>query len=290
VPGVKPRAASVDHSDMKSQEASTFARFGGALLAVSLVLPYFAISFVGLASHGFRLWEVDKGAFVLVAAYSLFALAQVTMGSRDSMALIYLVVGGLFTAALVYRIFISPPGSGSFGAAFSGAGGSGSFKVNGKSMAGVSSKDFLKALGIELKPSYGSYVALLGSVFFSVGAFLEFRASGRARDVAAATPAQPAAPQPVSPAQRYQPPSAPAHALAADPFATPAQQQAAVARQPAAPAVPPDPFAPKPVQQPAAVAQQPAAPAVPPDPFAPKPVQQPAAPQPYVPPGPAPGA
>ena len=59
---------------MQTSEARTFAQFGGLLLIVSLVLPYFAISFAGLGGQGFRLWTVDKGAFVLVAAYGLPAL------------------------------------------------------------------------------------------------------------------------------------------------------------------------------------------------------------------------
>lgn len=261
---------------MESPEGSTFARFGGAMLLVSLVLPYFAMSFAGFGSHGFRLWSVDKGAMVLVAAYGLLALSQVKMGSRDSMAVIYLVIGGLFTAALIYRIYISPPGSaplGDFmgGLGDGGASGSGSLTVNGKSTAGISANDFLEALGIELKPSYGSYVAILGSAFFTVGAFLEFRASGNAKAAAAAMPAQPVAPQPMSPGDRYQGPAVPQRTFAPDPFAVPAQGQAAAAQPAAAPVVPPDPFAPKPAQP--APAQPYVAPAPP-------------AQQPYSPPGP----
>lgn len=245
---------------MESSESRTFAQFGGLLLLVSLVLPYFAISFAGLGSHGFRLWTLDKGAFVLIAAYGLLAIAQLKMSSRESMALIYLICGGLFTAALVYRIWISPPGStplGDLGSAVP-SGGSGSLTVNGKSAEGLTANDFLEAMGIELKASYGAFVAMLGSVFFTVGAFLEFRAVGVAKAAGPAHNMEQA--QPVAAGQRYQPPTPQAYA--------PVQ---------AASNVPPDPFA-----RPA----QPAAPVVPPDPFAP-PAQAPAAPpQPYVPPGP----
>lgn len=250
---------------MESSESRTFAQFGGFLLLVSLALPYFAISFAGLGSMGFRLWTVDKGAFVLVAAYGLLALAQIRLSSRDTMALIYLIIGGLFTAALIYRIWISPPGS----APLDIPGGSGT--INGQSTTGMSANDILEALGIELKPSYGSYLAMLGSAFFTIGAFLEFRVAGAASAAAALQP--PPMAMPTSPGQRYQPP-APPNAYAPDPFAQ-------------RPGVPPDPFAQQPV--PAAAA------AVPPDPFAPKPAQPsppqapPAAPPQYAPPQPPAG-
>lgn len=236
---------------MQSSEARTFGQFGGLLLIVSLALPYFAISFAGLGGQGFRLWTVDKGAFVLVAAYGALALSQLSLSSRESMALIYLICGGLFTAALVYKIWISPPGSAPIELPGLAGESGGSATVNGKSIAGVSAKDLLSAMGIEMKASYGAFVAMLGSAFFTIGAFLEFRSSGTAASAPAAsaptieqlrqqaTPAAPAGP-------RYQAP--PAHVGASDPFAKPAAA--------AAPVIPPDPFA-----RPAAAPAPPAPPA-----------------------------
>jgi hypothetical protein len=217
---------------MESPESRTFAQFGGALILVSLALPWFALSMAGFGSHGFRVWTFDKGAFVLVAAYGLLALSQIKLSSRDSMALIYLIIGGLMTAAFVYKIWISPPGSAPLGG------------VSGS--AGASMKEMFKAVGIEMKPSYGAYVAMVGSALFTVGAFIEFRAAGAA-PAAVAPPTyqgyQPPVPQQqqaVDPSQRYQAPAP--QTFAPDPFAVPAPQ-AAVAQ--AAPRqVPPDPFAP----------------------------------------------
>lgn len=256
---------------MQTSEARTFAQFGGLLLIVSLVLPYFAISFAGLGGQGFRLWTVDKGAFVLVAAYGLLALSQLSLSSRESMAVIYLICGGLFTAALVYKIWISPPGSAPIALPTLTGGSSGSATVNGKSINGASAKDLLSAMGIEMKASYGAFVAMLGSAFFTVGAFLEFRSAGDSASAPAAAPTiaqmqQQAAAQAPAPAH-YQAPAA--HVGAPDPFAKPAAPAA-----PAAPVVPPDPFA-RPAAAP--VAAPPAPPA-----------QQ----QAYRPPGPpaAPGA
>ena len=70
-------------------KSRTFAQFGGALILVSLALPWFASRCRALAHTDFRVWELDKGAFVLVAAYGLLAISQIRMSSRDSMALIY---------------------------------------------------------------------------------------------------------------------------------------------------------------------------------------------------------
>lgn len=219
---------------MESPESRTFAQFGGALILVSLALPWFAISLAGLGSYGFRVWSFDKGAFVLIAAYGLFALAQVRMSSRDSMALIYLIVGGLMTAAFIYKIWISPPGSAPLGDV-------------GGSMSGVSAKEIFKQIGIDFKPSYGAYVGFVGSLLFTFGAFTEFRAAGAAvaPAPAAAMPQQYAGQQPVPQApaaQRYQAPGP--QTYAPDPFAVPAAQ--AAVPQAAAPHIPPDPFAPKP--------------------------------------------
>lgn len=215
---------------MESPESRTFAQFGGALILVSLALPWFALSLAGLGSYGFRVWSFDKGAFVLVAAYGLFAVAQIKMSSRDSMALIYLIIGGLMTAAFVYKIWISPPGSAPMG------------DIAG--VSGVSARDVLKQIGIEMKASYGAYVAIVGSLLFTFGAFLEFRASGQVKANAPAAPVQYAQQpqQQVPAAQRYQAPTP--QAFAPDPFAPPAAQTAAP--QAAAAQIPPDPFAPKP--------------------------------------------
>jgi hypothetical protein len=225
---------------MESPESRTFAQFGGALLLISLALPWFALSLAGFGSHGFRIWSFDKGALVLVAAYGLLALSNIQLASRDSMALIYLIIGVLMTGAFVYKIWISPPGSAPIGDV-AGVG------------SGLSANDVLKSVGIELKPSYGAYVACVGSLLFTAGAFMEFRASGQAKSMPVAAPPQGYAPQqaqpaqPVSPAQRYTPPVAPP-THAPDPFAPPPAAAApqAAAAQAGARQIPPDPFAPRP--------------------------------------------
>jgi hypothetical protein len=112
-------------------------------------------------------------------------------------------------------------------------------------VSGASAKDLLKEIGIEFKPSYGAYVAFVGSLLFTFGAFIEFRASGAAKQSAVAAPPQQYAGQPapqVPAGQRYQAPGP--QAYAPDPFAVAPQQQ--VAQQAAARQIPPDPFAPKP--------------------------------------------
>lgn len=264
---------------MQSSESRTFAQFGGFLLLVSLALPYFALSFAGLGSHGFRLWSMDKGAFVLVAAYGLLALAQVKFSSRETAALIYLIVGALFTAALIYKFWISPPGSAPIGDL---GGAAGSATVNGKSIARVSAGELLKAMGIELKPSYGAYVAMLGSAFFTAGAFIEFRRPGAAaapvgapQGAVAGAPTAAATQQPVSPAQRYQAPIAGQAANAATVAAVPPDPFAAPQQRPQPPVIPPDPFAAPQLRQQQPAQQQPAQ----------QPVQQQPAQQ-YVPPAP----
>ncbi len=231
---------------MQSPEASGFARFGGFLLLVSLVLPYFALSFVGLGGFSFRLNTVDKGALVLVAAYGLLALAQVRFSTRETMAMIYLIVGVLFTGALIYKIWISPPGSAPIGDI---PGNAGDLTVNGQKLdlGNVSTQDVLKAFGATLKPTYGAYVAMLGSAFFTVGAFLEWRKSGTASSGAYGEqlqnlqqlaqpqggPLQQPAAAPSYQQQSYSPQQAPASAVP-DPFAPPAvvsaHPQAAVAQ------------------------------------------------------------
>jgi hypothetical protein len=244
---------------MKSAEAQGFGRFGGALLAVSLMLPYFAISFAGFAGVSFRLWTVDKGAFVLVAAFALMALAQVPISTRETTALIYLIVGAMFTAAIVYKVWISPPGSAPIGD-LGGLGGEGSLSINGKgaSISSLSTRDILGAMGIEMKASYGAFVAMVGSAFFTVGAFLDWRGGGT---VAAppqqfAQPPQYAAPQayagqPTAPQPQAQPQ---ARSFPEDPFApgnTPAAPQppAQAAPQPP-PAAPPQAGPPAPPRPP----------------------------------------
>ncbi len=245
---------------MQSPEASGFARFGGFLLLVSLVLPYFALSFVGLGGFNFRLNTVDKGALVLVAAYGLLALAQVRFSTRETMAMIYLIVGVLFTGALIYKIWISPPGSAPISDI---PGNAGDLTVNGQKLdlGNVSTQDVLKAFGATLRPTYGAYVAMLGSAFFTFGAFLEWRKSGAANSGAyggqlqnSQQLAQPhgGLQQQPAVAQGYQQPSfapqQPPVNAAPDPFAppaaVPANPQAAVAQ-------------PAPAQAPQAIPQRP---------------------------------
>lgn len=248
---------------MDSSESRTFAQFGGVLLLVSLLLPYFAISFADLGSYGFRLWRLDRGACVLVAAYALLAIAQLKMSSRETMALIYLICGGLFTAALIYKFWVSPPGSAPLGEVANRIGGGSagggdvttSLTINGKPASSISANDFLESFGLELKPSYGAFLATLGSVFVTLGAFLEFRKGG-APDFAPSQPLPQAAPVPAG--QRYQAPTP--QAFAPDPFAPPVMNTPAAPVTPAT-AVPPDPFAPP--------AQQPAPPAGPQPPYSP---------------------
>lgn len=247
---------------MYSPQAQAIARFGGVLLAFSIWLPFFAISFAGYNALTFRLWTLDKGAWAVVAGFSVFALAQVRLADRKTTSTIYLIVGGLFTAALVYKLWISPPGSAPIGA----VDGKQSVTLNGKSQAvsSVSTRELLEAMGIHQKATYGAYIATIGAAFVTVAAFLEWRSSD-------------AAPAP----QAYDPQAQ----FANSPDYAP--QQAAYAPQTYAP--PPVPAAPAPA---APTPPQPAtaAPSVPPDPFAPPATAAPAAPvQPQMPPPAPPG-
>lgn len=253
---------------MQSAESRGFAQFGGFLLLVSLVLPYFTLSIAGISSlpggNGMsqRLWSIDKGAFVLITAYGLLALSQIRFSpSRETVALIYMVVAAIVTAALIYRIWISPPLSGS------------SFKIGGVSLG-----DALKQFGVEWKVGYGAYVAMLGSAFFLVGAFLEWRAapSGGAVQSPAQPPVQPPA---YASQQQFQGQQYGQQQYGQQAYPQSGAEQTYV--QPGQPAAPPDPFAP-PVEQ----AQQ----AAPPDPFAPPvvPSQPAAAPPPAAPQQPPP--
>lgn len=214
---------------MHSPQARTFAQFGGLLLLVSLVLPYYALSLFGLGNHGFRLWSVDRGAFVLIAAFGLLAVAQVSFAARETIALIYMVLGGIFIAALIWRFWISPPGDLTFGGLklptghLTGSGG----QTTDLSLSGM-----LRSIGIEIKPSYGAWVGLAGSICFTIGAFLEFRTAG----TTPAAPVETAGAIPGTPAATPQPTPG---AVAPDPFA-------AGAGTPQRPEVPPDPFAPPP--------------------------------------------
>jgi hypothetical protein len=201
---------------MESAQSRTLAQVGGFLLLVSLVLPWFSISFGGLASQGFSIWKLEKSAGVLIAAYGLFAVSQVRLSSRDTMALIYMVLGGLMTAGLVYKLWIAPPGSSAI-------------SIGGQS---IDVGEVLKQMGLGLKPTYGAFVAFAGSLMFTIGAFLEFRSGSADEPVQAQrwqapapVPGQPAPGQPLT-GQRYVPPTQPAHPVhAPDPFAVPPQSQ-----------------------------------------------------------------
>lgn len=227
---------------MYSSQAQGLARFGGALLAFSLVLPFFALSILDFNAVTFRLWTLDKGAFAVIAAFAVFALAQVKLADRDTTALIYMVVGALFTAALVYKLWISPPGSAPIGDL---AGADQSVTVNGKSTAvsSISTRELLDAIGIHQKATYGAYIATIGAAFVAIAAFLEWRSSSAEPAQIAYDPHAQFAGGPEYAQQAYAPQVPPPAA---------AQAQAVV---PAQPAFAPDPFAPP------AAAAAPAAPA-----------------------------
>jgi hypothetical protein len=215
---------------MESPESRTFAQFGGALVLISLVLPWFGISVAGFDAIHFGVWKFDTAPGIVLAAYGLFAIAQIRLSSRDAMALIYLLISGLMTAALIYKIWISPPGSAPIG------------DIGGVDV-GISGKDLLKGLGIDLKPTYGAYVAMIGSLLFVAGSFIEFRNAGMARDAVAAPNAAPTgmsqAPT-ISQGQRYQAPAP--QTYTADPFAVPQQAAGGAAAAPQQ-QIAPDPFA-----------------------------------------------
>lgn len=222
---------------MQSAESRAFAQFGGFLLLVSLALPYFTFQMATLLSMNQRLWTIDKGAFVLIAAYGLLALTQVRFSpSRETVALIYMIVAGLVTAAIIYRVWISPP--------------LGGLDIK---YGGVSLSDVLKQAGFEWKVGYGAYVAMLGSAFFLVGSFLEWRSapSGEA-----------APPQVYNPQQQFQGQQQYGQQqYGQQTYAQPEAQQTY-----AQPAAPPDPFAPPaaPTQPTAAPPPQPPEPPAPP--------------------------
>lgn len=245
---------------MQSPQASGIARVGGLLLLVSLVLPYFALTFAGFAGKNFHLHELDRTAVYLIIAVALVALAQPRVTNRQSLALIYLIASGLFFAALSYRLWISPPESKSLGDLL---GGLGELSVDGQQIefGDVTIGDMLGAVGAAFKPTSGAWVGTFGGLMFLAGSILEFRDAGASpRPAATTTTRAPiagtpmaGAPQPYQPPAGTQQPVAPAAAVpppAPDPFAPPGSVpqpvQPTPPAQPAQTAPPPvDPGAPQ---------------------------------------------
>lgn len=139
------------------------ARVGGAALAVSVLLPWFALSVEQLASMGFTLRELERNAAILLVIVGVLCMVQPKLGSDDSSAMAYLAIGGLMTAAIVYKVFVSPPGS---------------EYMNGLSVEGVSLKEMLSAIGIEFKPAYGAFVGVAGAAAIAFGGLIQVRAGG----------------------------------------------------------------------------------------------------------------
>lgn len=139
------------------------ARVGGAALAGSVLLPWFALSVEQLASMGFSLWDLERNAAILLVVVGLLCALQPKLGSDDSSAMAYLALGGLMTAAIVYKVFVSPPGS---------------EYMNGLAVEGVSLKEMLSAIGIEFKPAIGAYVGVAGAAAIALGGLIQVRAGG----------------------------------------------------------------------------------------------------------------
>lgn len=148
---------------MQSSNGQTIARIGGAALAASVLLPWFVLEVEQLASMGFSLRELERNAAIILVLVGFLCMAQPKLGSADASATAYLAIGGLMTAAIIYKVFVSPPGS---------------QYMNDLQMEGVSLKELLNSIGIQFKASYGAYLGLAGAAAIAVGALMQVRAGG----------------------------------------------------------------------------------------------------------------
>lgn len=112
---------------------------------------------------GFTLLDLQRNAAIVLAIVGALCVVQPQLGSADSSATVYLAIGSLATAAIVYKVFVSPPGS---------------EYMEGLSVEGVSLKEMLSAIGIEFKPGYGAFVGVAGAAGIAFGGLMQVRAGG----------------------------------------------------------------------------------------------------------------
>lgn len=186
------------------------ARIGGAALAISVLLPWFALEVAQLSlSEGFSLRKFEQNAAIILVVVGVLCMVQPRLGSADATATAYLAIGGLMAAAIIYKVFVSPPGSEYMDLA---------------SADGVSVKQVLSSMGIEFKPSHGAYVGIAGAAAIAFGGFVQLRAGGSPKDLglsveeqaafAGLRPHTPIQPVELSPGQqRYVAPAPPQFAM-----------------------------------------------------------------------------
>ncbi len=148
---------------MQVSPGKTIARLGGVALAVSVLLPWFKMEIQQFASMGFSLREIDRNAAIGLALVGAFCAVQPRITAADSSAMIYTIIGVLVTGAIIYKVFVSPPGSGT---------------MTELSLDGVSIKDLLNSIGIEFNPTYGAFLGIAGAVAITIGSFVDLRAGG----------------------------------------------------------------------------------------------------------------
>lgn len=148
---------------VQASPGKTIAQLGGVALAASVLLPWFKLEVEQLTSMGFSLREMDRNAAIGLAVIGSFCAAQPRIAAADASAMIFMVVGLLVTGAIVYKVFVSPPGS--------------EF-MSDIQMEGVSIKDLLNSIGIGFNPTYGAFLGIGGGAAITIGAFIGVRSGG----------------------------------------------------------------------------------------------------------------
>lgn len=151
---------------MRSSTGQAIARLGGAALAASVLLPWFKLDVQQIFSESFSLLELDRNASILLVAVGVFCVAQPRLGQPDQTALVFMAVGGLAAAAIVYKVFVAPPGSS---------------ELRQLGIDGATLKELLKQMGITFNAAIGAFAGIAGAAAVFVGAFASYRAGGAAK-------------------------------------------------------------------------------------------------------------
>lgn len=147
---------------MQSSNSQLIARVGGAVLAVSVILPWFVLDIQQLnVGEGFSMWKFERNAAIICVVVGLLCMIQPQLGSPELSAMAYLAIGGVVAGAIIYKVFVSPPGS---------------EYMEALSVEGVSLEQLLESIGIEFKPAYGSYLGLAGALAIAFAALIQVRA------------------------------------------------------------------------------------------------------------------
>lgn len=151
---------------MRASNGQIIARLGGAALTASVLLPWFKLDVQQIFSESFSLLDLDRNAAILLVAVGAFCVVQPKLGQPDQAAVAFMAVGGLATAAIVYKVFVAPPGSS---------------ELSELGIDGATLKELLKQLGITFNATIGAFVGIAGAAAVFAGAFTEYRAGGAAR-------------------------------------------------------------------------------------------------------------